>query len=73
MTHQVPIEIESTQGKALSIRWLLRASQKRSGQNMTLKLSSKLVDVAKGSGHAIFKKEETRRMAEANKAFAHFH
>ena len=72
LTHQVPIEIGSTQGKALSIHWLLGASQKRSGQNMTFKLSSKLVDVAKGSGDAICQKEETHRMAEANKAFAHF-
>nr|YP_009450128.1 ribosomal protein S7 [Burmannia oblonga]YP_009450129.1 ribosomal protein S7 [Burmannia oblonga]ANK36325.1 ribosomal protein S7 [Burmannia oblonga]ANK36326.1 ribosomal protein S7 [Burmannia oblonga] len=71
-THQVPIEIGSTQGKALAIRWLLRASLKRPGQNMALKLSSELVDAAKGSGDAIRKKEETHRMAESNRAFAHF-
>ncbi|WZZ86980.1 hypothetical protein YC2023_115559 [Brassica napus] len=71
-THQVPIEIGSTQGKALAIRWLLGASRKRPGQNMAFKLSSELVDAAKGSGDAIRKKEETHTMAEANRAFAHF-
>ena len=68
-THQVPIEIGSTQGKALAIRW---AARKRPGRNMAFKLSSELVDAAKGSGDAIRKKEETHRMAEANRAFAHF-
>ncbi|KAG5107054.1 hypothetical protein JHK82_044024 [Glycine max] len=72
-THQVPVEIGSTQGKALAIRWLLGASRKRPGRNMAFKLSSELVDAAKGSGDAIRKKEETHRMAEANRAFAHFH
>ncbi|KAK8962724.1 hypothetical protein KSP40_PGU020436 [Platanthera guangdongensis] len=71
-THQVPIEIGSTQGKALAIRWLLGASRKRPGRNMAFQLSSELVDAAKGSGDAIRKKEETHRMAEANRAFAHF-
>ncbi|KAK3194093.1 hypothetical protein Dsin_025403 [Dipteronia sinensis] len=71
-THQVPIEIGSAQGKALAVRWLLGASRKRPGRNMTFKLSSELVDAAKGSGDAIRKKEETHRMAEANRAFAHF-
>lgn len=70
-THQVPIEIGSTQGKALAIRWLLGAARKRPGRNMAFKLSSELVDAAKGSGDAIRKKEETHRMAEANRAFAH--
>ncbi|RYR47793.1 hypothetical protein Ahy_A07g033759 [Arachis hypogaea] len=58
-THQVLIEIGSTQGKALAICWLLGASRKRPGQNMAFKLSSELVDAAKGSGDAIRKKEET--------------
>nr|YP_009628314.1 ribosomal protein S7 [Greenwayodendron suaveolens]QBO27031.1 ribosomal protein S7 [Greenwayodendron suaveolens] len=71
-TRQVPIEIESRQGKVLAIRWLLEASRKRPGRNMAFKLSSELVDAAKGSGGAIRKKEETHRMAEANRAFAHF-
>lgn len=71
-THQVPIEIGSTQGKALAIRWLLAASRKRPGRNMAFKLSSELVDAAKGSGDAIRKKEETHKMAEANRAFCTF-
>nr|QBK82293.1 ribosomal protein S7 [Cyrtosia septentrionalis] len=71
-THQVPIEIGSTQGKALAIRWLLGASRKRPGQNMAFQLSYELIDAAKGRGDAIRKKEETHRMAEANRAFAHF-
>nr|YP_009407228.1 ribosomal protein S7 [Viscum coloratum]YP_009407233.1 ribosomal protein S7 [Viscum coloratum]YP_009862098.1 ribosomal protein S7 [Viscum ovalifolium]YP_009862103.1 ribosomal protein S7 [Viscum ovalifolium]ASA46133.1 ribosomal protein S7 [Viscum coloratum]ASA46181.1 ribosomal protein S7 [Viscum coloratum]QKV09923.1 ribosomal protein S7 [Viscum ovalifolium]QKV09928.1 ribosomal protein S7 [Viscum ovalifolium] len=71
-TNQVPIEIGSTQGKALAIRWLLEASQKRPGRNTASKLSSELVDAAKGSGDAIRKKEDTYRRAEANRAFAHF-
>ncbi|MBA0799224.1 hypothetical protein Gohar_009753, partial [Gossypium harknessii] len=70
-THQVPIEIGSTQGKALTIRWLLGTSRKRPGRNMAFKLSFELVDAAKGSDDAIRKKEETHRMAEANRAFAH--
>ncbi|KAJ4699445.1 30S ribosomal protein S7, chloroplastic [Melia azedarach] len=68
----LPIEIGSAQGKALAVRWLLGASRKRPGRNMAFKLSSELVDAAKGSGDAIRKKEETHRMAEANRAFAHF-
>ncbi|VAI04836.1 unnamed protein product [Triticum turgidum subsp. durum] len=66
------IEIGSKQGRALAIRWLLEASQKRLGRNMAFKLSSELVDAAKGSGGAIRKKEATHRMAEANRALAHF-
>nr|YP_009111525.1 ribosomal protein S7 [Erodium crassifolium]AHH24737.1 ribosomal protein S7 [Erodium crassifolium] len=69
---QVPIEIGSTQGKVLAIRWLLEAARKRPGRNMAFKLSSELVDAIKGKGAAIRKKEETHKMAEANRAFAHF-
>ncbi|XVF50370.1 hypothetical protein PTKIN_Ptkin04bG0092700 [Pterospermum kingtungense] len=71
-THQVPIEIGSTQGKELAICWLLGASRKHPGLNMAFKLSFELVDAAKGSGDAIHKKEDTYRMAEANRAFTHF-
>nr|YP_009436761.1 ribosomal protein S7 [Cyphia phyteuma]YP_009436780.1 ribosomal protein S7 [Cyphia phyteuma]ATG27136.1 ribosomal protein S7 [Cyphia phyteuma]ATG27157.1 ribosomal protein S7 [Cyphia phyteuma] len=70
-THQVPIEVGSTRGKVLAIRWLLAASRKRQGRNMAFKLSSELVDAAKGRGDAIRKREETHRMAEANRASAH--
>nr|YP_009041051.1 ribosomal protein S7 [Tetraphis pellucida]AFJ72936.1 ribosomal protein S7 [Tetraphis pellucida]AIB08536.1 ribosomal protein S7 [Tetraphis pellucida]QZJ47982.1 ribosomal protein S7 [Tetraphis pellucida] len=71
-TYQVPTEIKSTQGKALAIRWLLGSSRKRPGRNMAFKLSYELMDAAKDNGDAIRKKEETHRMAEANRAFAHF-
>jgi small subunit ribosomal protein S7 len=71
-TYRVPTEIRSTQGKVLAIRWLLGASRKRLGRNMKFKLSHELMDAARGNGNAIRKKEETHRMAEANRAFAHF-
>lgn len=71
-TYQVPIEIKSAQGKALAIRWLLGASRKRSGRNMSFKLSYELIDAARDNGDVIRKKEETHKMAEANRAFAHF-
>nr|NP_777458.1 ribosomal protein S7 [Anthoceros angustus]NP_777475.1 ribosomal protein S7 [Anthoceros angustus]Q85B41.1 RecName: Full=Small ribosomal subunit protein uS7cz/uS7cy; AltName: Full=30S ribosomal protein S7, chloroplastic [Anthoceros angustus]QHD46929.1 ribosomal protein S7 [Anthoceros agrestis]QHD46945.1 ribosomal protein S7 [Anthoceros agrestis]BAC55394.1 ribosomal protein S7 [Anthoceros angustus]BAC55412.1 ribosomal protein S7 [Anthoceros angustus]BAC55495.1 ribosomal protein S7 [Anthocero len=71
-TYQVPIEIESSQGKALAIRWLLVASKKRPGRNMAFKLSYELIDAARDNGNAVRKREETHRMAEANRAFAHF-
>ncbi|VAI08104.1 unnamed protein product [Triticum turgidum subsp. durum] len=66
------IGVKTRQGRALAIRWLLEASQKRPVRNMAFKLSSELVDAAKGSGGAIRKKEATHRMAEANRALAHF-
>nr|YP_010887447.1 ribosomal protein S7 [Dicranum hengduanensis]WJJ45092.1 ribosomal protein S7 [Dicranum hengduanensis]WJJ45172.1 ribosomal protein S7 [Dicranum hengduanensis] len=71
-TYQVPIEIKSAQGKAPAIRWLLGASRKRSGRNMAFKLSYELMDAARDNGDAIRRREETHRMAEANRAFAHF-
>lgn len=71
-TYQVPIKIRSTKAKILAIRWLLGASRKRPGRNMDLKLSYELINAAKKQGHAIRKKEETHKMAEANRAFAHY-
>jgi len=71
-TYQVPLEIGSIQGKALAIRWLLTAARKRSGRNMALKSSYELIDAARDNGIAVRKKEETHKMAEANRAFAHF-
>ncbi|TYG79781.1 hypothetical protein ES288_D02G164300v1 [Gossypium darwinii] len=63
----------AVKARSLAIRWLLGASRKRLGRNMAFKLCFKLVDAANGSGDAIRKMEETHRMAEANRAFAHFH
>nr|YP_010138440.1 ribosomal protein S7 [Torreya fargesii var. yunnanensis]AAV84636.1 ribosomal protein S7 [Torreya californica]QPO90380.1 ribosomal protein S7 [Torreya fargesii var. yunnanensis] len=71
-TYQVPMEIRSKKGKVLAIRWLLGSSRKRSGRNMHFKLSYELIDAAREKGNAIRKKEETHRMAESNKAFAHY-
>lgn len=71
-TYQVPVEIKPAQGKALAIRWILIAARKRPGRSMALKLSYELMDAARQTGNAIRKREETHRMAEANKAFAHF-
>ncbi|KAH8974315.1 hypothetical protein BDL97_01G095500 [Sphagnum fallax] len=66
------IKIESAQGKSLVIRWLLGTSRKRPGQNMAFKLSYELMDAARDNGNAIRRKDETHRMVEANRAFAHF-
>jgi small subunit ribosomal protein S7 len=71
-TYQVPVEIQPAQGKALAIRWILVAARKRPGRSMALRLSYELMDAARQTGNAIRKREETHRMAEANKAFAHF-
>nr|YP_009863945.1 30S ribosomal protein S7 [Arachnitis uniflora]QKE31276.1 30S ribosomal protein S7 [Arachnitis uniflora] len=72
-THRIPTEVGSLQGKALAIRWLLKASKQRPDRNMALQLSFELVDAAKGYGKSIRKKEETHRIAETNKAFAIYH
>nr|QYB21139.1 ribosomal protein S7 [Austrotaxus spicata] len=71
-TYQVPVEIKPKKGKVLAIRWLLGSSRKRSGRNMRNKFSYELMDAAREKGIAIRKKEETHRMAESNKAFAHY-
>ncbi|KAH7285647.1 hypothetical protein KP509_33G038600, partial [Ceratopteris richardii] len=71
-TYRVPVEVAPAEGKALAIRWLLSACQKCSGRSTTLRLSDELMDAARNSGSAIRKKEETHKVAEANKAFAHF-
>ncbi|KAH7294011.1 hypothetical protein KP509_28G052400, partial [Ceratopteris richardii] len=71
-TYRVPVEVAPAEGKALAIRWLLSACQKRSGRSTALRLSDELMDAARNSGSAIRKKEETHKVAEANKAFAHF-
>jgi small subunit ribosomal protein S7 len=70
---KVSIERRSKQGRAFTIRWLLEASQKRPGRNMAFKLSSELLDAAKGSGDTICKKEVSHRMAEANRGIELLH
>ena len=71
-TYQVPIEVRAGRGTALSIRWIIRASRARNDKSMALRLSRELMDAANNEGGAVRKKDETHRMAEANKAFAHF-
>ncbi|NET49223.1 MAG: 30S ribosomal protein S7 [Merismopedia sp. SIO2A8] len=71
-TYQVPMEVRSDRGIALALRWLIQFSRQRSGRSMAIKLANELMDAANETGSAIRKREETHRMAEANKAFAHY-
>ena len=70
--YQVPIEIRAERRQTLAIRWLVAAARKRSEREMALRLAAELVDAFNNTGSAVKKKEDTHRMAEANKAFAHF-
>jgi small subunit ribosomal protein S7 len=70
--YQVPAPVDEKRGFALATRWLIDAAQKRSGRSMIEKLSEELFDAANSRGVAVKKKEDTHKMAEANKAFAHF-
>jgi small subunit ribosomal protein S7 len=71
-TYQVPVEVRSDRREALGIRWLIRYARTRSEKSMHDKLASEIMDAAGGKGAAVKKREETHRMAEANKAFAHY-
>jgi small subunit ribosomal protein S7 len=71
-TYQVPMEVRSERGVALALRWLIQFSRQRPGKTMASKLANELMDAANETGNAIRKREETHRMAEANKAFAHY-
>jgi len=71
-TYQVPIEVSGFRGTNLSLRWIIRYSTQRVGRSMSIKLANEIIDTANEIGNTIKKKEETHRMAEANKAFAHF-
>lgn len=71
-TYQVPMEVRSDRGTSLALRWLIQYSRARSGKSMVTKLANELMDAANETGNAIRKREETHRMAEANKAFAHY-
>jgi small subunit ribosomal protein S7 len=71
-TYQVPMEVRSERGIALALRWLIQFSRQRSGRSMAMKLANELMDAANETGSTIRKREETHRMAEANKAFAHY-
>lgn len=71
-TYQVPVEVRPSRRLALSMRWLIQSSQKRGEKTMDLRLANEFMDAAANRGNAIKKKEDTHRMAEANKAFAHY-
>jgi len=71
-TYQVPIEVKDNRAMALSMRWLVGYSRKRSGKTMTDKLAAEFMDAASGKGASVKKKDDTHKMAEANKAFAHY-
>jgi small subunit ribosomal protein S7 len=71
-TYQVPIEVRPSRRNTLAMRWLIDASRKRSEKSMALRLAGELIDASDTRGSAVKKKEDTHRMAEANKAFSHY-
>jgi small subunit ribosomal protein S7 len=71
-TYQVPVEVRPGRGLSLAIRWLVKSARARVGKSMAEKLAAELSDAAKKQGVAIKKREDTHRMAEANRAFAHY-
>ena len=71
-TYQVPMEIRADRKNSLAMRWLIRAARARSGRSMAEKLAAELQDAANGQGATVRRRDETHRMAEANKAFAHY-
>jgi len=71
-TYQIPTEVRSDRSIALAIRWLITYASERSDKSMSLKLASEFLAAANNEGNAVKKKEDTHKMAEANKAFAHF-
>ncbi len=71
-TYQVPVEVKTKRAQTLALRWLLEASSKRKNKTMSDKLFNELMDASQGKGSAIKKREDTHKMAESNKAFAHY-
>ena len=71
-TYQVPVEVSGFRATNLSLRWIIRYSNQRVGRSMAIKLANEIIDTSNEIGNTIKKKEETHKMAEANKAFAHF-
>ena len=71
-TYQVPVEVRENRRQALSIRWVIQNARARAGRTMAEKLTAEIMDAFNNSGGAVKKKEEVHRMAEANKAFAHY-
>jgi small subunit ribosomal protein S7 len=71
-TYQVPVEVPTERSLSLAMRWILENTRKRGGRNMAERLAGELMDAANGQGNSVKKKDDTHRMAEANRAFAHF-
>ena len=71
-TYQVPVEVKPERGQALGSCWLIESARKRRGKSMVEKLTSEILDASNGSGASVKKREDTHKMAEANKAFAHY-
>ena len=71
-TYQVPMDVRPDRRRTLALRWMIAAARKRSGKTMIDRLSSEILDAFNGTGSTIKKREDTHRMAEANKAFAHY-
>jgi small subunit ribosomal protein S7 len=71
-TYQVPVEVSEKRREALAMRWIIQAARTRSGKTMSRKLGDELLDASNSAGSAFKKKEDTHRMAEANKAFSHY-
>ena len=71
-TYQVPVEVRPVRRTALAMRWVIDSARKRGEKSMTLRLANELIDASHNRGAAVKKREDTHRMAEANKAFAHY-
>ena len=71
-TYQVPVEVQPDRGLSLALRWLIKAASVRGGKSMAEKLAAELSDASRGQGATIKKREDTHKMAEANRAFAHY-
>ena len=70
--YQVPIEVSDDRSQALALRWIVNYAKLRNGKGMAINLANELIDAANGTGGAVKKREDTHKMAEANKAFAHY-
>ena len=71
-TYQVPVEVRPERGQSLAMRWLIKSARARGGKSMAEKLAAELSDASKGEGATIKKRDDTHKMAEANRAFAHY-
>ena len=71
-TYQVPVEVRAGVGRALAMRWILKTARDRSGRSMAERLAAELIDASQGQGAAVKRREDTHKMADANRAFVHY-